>query len=781
MTPQPNHQAAVDFLGRFRPGGPWVLASVSRDKSSIITATFRDPAKVLDWLEQRGADRNTYYVLNEAADRAYARPPEIEDILPPRFLHVDIDPRAGEDLAAEQDRMLKRLTADLPPGVPPPSIIVFSGRGYQAIWRLEEACPDAAERNYALELAFGADACHNVNRLLRLPGTVNQKTGCTAQVVRDEPGAYSLCPFKSAALPARAQIEAVNVNTTNVTRVGDINTDPRTAVFKGKKYARLRVIAVQGRDPDKPKDGDDSRSAWLNDFLCNGIRAGAADDTLFAIITDQDFGISASVLDKKDPSGEALKQIAKAHAQVNADDDDNKPGPRDIMRDMLNARQSPLLRYNDEWFGWAGGVYVPREKDVVRREIYDYAETLGEKPAQKWVTNLADALCSLTICDKHTHRPPCWLDRRPNDPDPKNLLVCANGIVDLTTGKIIDHDSRLLTFNKVDYAYDPAAPVPPLWAEKFLKEAWPDDSEQDCIDALQMAFGYSLTADTSQQKIFLLIGPRRSGKGTIARVWGANIGQHNVFSPKIADFGTNFGLQAAINKRLAIITDMRIGSRTDRGTLVSRLLSISGEDHQTIPRKYLDDWEGYLTTRIVIMTNELPQILDVSGALVSRYIVLPMEQSFLGREDLTLTDKLCKQRAGILNWAIAGRQMLTERGRFTQTTAGEEKVRQLRRLTSQVVAFIEDCCRYDAEAKTDKDPLYQAYAFWAADQGLPSLCKEVFCKDLLEISEGRVREYKPWKAEGPRLRSFKGIALAGEPAYPAAASITPVQAVQAGY
>ena len=242
-----------------------------------------------------------------------------------------------------------------------------------------------------------------------------------------------------------------------------------------------------------------------------------------------------------------------------------------------------------------------------------------------------------------------------------------------------------------------------------------------------------------------------------------------------------FGLQAAINKRLAIITDMRIGSRTDRGTLVSRLLSISGEDHQTIPRKYLDDWEGYLTTRIVIMTNELPQILDVSGALVSRYIVLPMEQSFLGREDLTLTDKLCKQRAGILNWAIAGRQMLTERGRFTQTTAGEEKVRQLRRLTSQVVAFIEDCCRYDAEAKTDKDPLYQAYAFWAADQGLPSLCKEVFCKDLLEISEGRVREYKPWKAEGPRLRSFKGIALAGEPAYPAAASITPVQAVQAGY
>jgi len=757
-----NWQAAEEFLTTLHRDRV-ILVGITVDKKSVETHDY------LPWADQaqrkeaqkqcaewEAQGRNVYYVLNDAADRTYVRPPEVEDILPPKFLHVDLDPRAGEDLAAEQDRMLKLLTTH----EPPPSIIVFSGRGYQAIWRLEEGCPDAAEHNYALELALGADHCWNVNRLLRLPGTVNQKTGCPAKVVKNETGVYSLHPFKSVPTPKTADVGTVNVDTANVTRIEDINTDPRTAMFKGKKYARLRVIAAQGLDPDKPKEGDNSRSAWLNDFLCNGVRADAADETLFAILTDPGFGISACVLDKKDPKGEALRQIAKAHAQVA--NDDNKPGPRDIMRNMLSARQSPLVRYNDEWFGWAGGIYVPREKDVVRCEIYDYAESIGGKPTQTGVTTLADALCSLTIRDKHTHRPPCWLDPRPDDPDPKNLLVCANGIVDLTTGKIIDHDPRLLTFNKVNYAYDPQAPVPDLWAKKFLKEAWPDADEQDCIDTLQMAFGYSLTADTSQQKIFLFIGPIRSGKGTILRVWTAMLGPHNVCSPKIADFGSTFGLQAAINKRLATITDMRIGNKTDRGTLVSNLISISGEDYQTIHRKYLDAWEGYLTIRIVIATNELPQILDVSGALTSRYILLPMRQSFFGREDRTLKDKLLEHQAGILNWAITGYKMLKERDHFTQPASGVDTLHTLNLLNAPVAAFIEDCCRYDANATADKDKLYSSYTCWALQEGIPALCKPVFCKDLLEAGRGKIMPYRPAVADGPRTEYYRGLALIKE-------------------
>ena len=61
---------------------------------------------------------------------------------------------------------------------------------------------------------------------------------------------------------------------------------------------------------------------------------------------------------------------------------------------------------------------------------------------------------------------------------------------------------------------------------------------------------------------------------------------------------------------------------------------------------------GKLETRFVILTNELPRLTDASGALASRFITLVLTESFYGREDLGLTDKLAGELPGILNWAL---------------------------------------------------------------------------------------------------------------------------------
>jgi hypothetical protein len=71
-----------------------------------------------------------------------------------------------------------------------------------------------------------------------------------------------------------------------------------------------------------------------------------------------------------------------------------------------------------------------------------------------------------------------------------------------------------------------------------------------------------LTPDTSHQKIFALIGARRSGKGTIARVGEALLGgAANVAHPTMDGLKTNFGLQPLINKRAAIIGDARLDEK----------------------------------------------------------------------------------------------------------------------------------------------------------------------------------------------------------------------------
>lgn len=80
-------------------------------------------------------------------------------------------------------------------GVPPPSLLVFSGRGVQAKWLLESTLPrrvlprwNACQRHLIDRLAgLGADpAARDASRVLRLVNTVNSKSGTVCHVIHVE-------------------------------------------------------------------------------------------------------------------------------------------------------------------------------------------------------------------------------------------------------------------------------------------------------------------------------------------------------------------------------------------------------------------------------------------------------------------------------------------------------------------------------------------------------------------------------------------------------------------
>jgi putative DNA primase/helicase len=228
----------------------------------------------------------------------------------------------------------------------------------------------------------------------------------------------------------------------------------------------------------------------------------------------------------------------------------------------------------------------------------------------------------------------------------------------------------------VPFTFNPDTPPPRRWFA-FLQELWGDDAET--IAALQEMFGYLVSGDTRQQKMFLLVGPKRGGKGTIGRVLTRMIGRHNVAGPTLASLGTNFGLQDLIAKPVAVISDARIGKRSDGSLIAERLLSVSGEDLQNVDRKYLTPWSGYLPTRFVILTNELPRFADSSGALASRFIVLMLHKSFYDQEKPELTDELCGELPGIFNWSLDGLQRLRARARgFCSRSRAKKPFKSLR-------------------------------------------------------------------------------------------------------
>jgi hypothetical protein len=170
------------------------------------------------------------------------------------------------------------------------------------------------------------------------------------------------------------------------------------------------------------------------------------------------------------------------------------------------------------------------------------------------------------------------------------------------------------------------------------------------------------------------------------------LGRENVAGPTLSSLAQNFGLAPLIGKPLAIISDARLGGRTDAQVIVERLLAITGEDWLSIDRKFLPAWNGQLPTRFVVLTNELPKLGDASGAIASRFIVLRLVHSFYGQEDLSLTKRLIEEAPGILLWAIEGLQRLTERGYFVQPASARQAAEELSDLASPVGAFVRERC-----------------------------------------------------------------------------------------
>lgn len=324
----PDYSASLAFLLRWAPEGPWILTSIEPDRKGIDTHTFRrdEQDALLAWLAENGSRRNVYFHVNPAL-RTLTKKAERADIAALAWLHVDIDPRAGEDLAAERVRALRLLTQP-PGGLPPPTVVVFSGGGYQGFWRLERPVPidgdlakaeEAKRYNLQLELLFGADNCHNVDRIMRLPGTVNRPDAKKRAKGRTEELAHVVEWEDSRTYPIEKFTPAPQVQgahdgfagssvkiSGNVKRLSSVDElPPRVPDW-------CKVVIVQGRDPDDP-DKYGSRSEALFAVCCELVRAEVSDDTIFSVLMDPDFGISGSVLDKGSGAERyAVRQIERA-------------------------------------------------------------------------------------------------------------------------------------------------------------------------------------------------------------------------------------------------------------------------------------------------------------------------------------------------------------------------------------------------------------------------------------------------------------------------------------
>lgn len=434
---------------------------------------------------------------------------------------------------------------------------------------------------------------------------------------------------------------------------------------------------------------------------------------------------------------------------------------RVVAAEYIHDHRPTLRHWRGSWIEWNGSRWVELETAAIRAQLYKRLEgchyldkdgkASGWLPSKPKIANLLEAMAAVLYLPD-TINPPMWMTTVVGDPTGP-AVACTNGILDVDSRRLREPTPRYFNTVAVPFDYKPDPPEPGRWLS-FLHDLWPDDPE--AIACLQEWFGYVLSGRTDLHKMLLVVGPTRSGKGTIARILTRLVG--TVAAPTLLALGGDFGMAALIGKGLCIIPDARIDKRNSQ-VVVERLLSISGEDTVEINRKYRDPWTGKLGARVMILSNELPELVDESGAIGNRFIVLSMMNSFLGRENTDLLDELEPELPAILNWSLDGLTRLMEHGRLTAPASAANAIRTMSDLVSPVSVFLRDECETDPTYTAGVDEVWDSWKKWCEDNGVSRGTKQSFGKKLSAARPG-VRVVR-MGSDGARTRAYKGVALRG--------------------
>ncbi|MDA0659359.1 MAG: phage/plasmid primase, P4 family [Planctomycetota bacterium] len=396
-------------------------------------------------------------------------------------------------------------------------------------------------------------------------------------------------------------------------------------------------------------------------------------------------------------------------------------------------KEGELRRKFQSWLHEACVVTPPkasRKRKPNPVEMLDKDENpllLNPFPANsRTIASAVDALRDLVI---RSHTAPTWLTTQ-STCDPRRFIAFPGGLLHLSDLKVFPPTPLFYTLNALSYPYQPTAREPDCWHD-FLQKVFQRDAES--IATLQEFFGYSLIPDNKFQKMLCIWGPPRSGKGTIGKQLAHMIGFENTVFPTMSGLANEFGIWPLDGKLLAVISDARFRGR-DIQIALERLLTISGGDPITYNRKCLNMVTKLLYTRFMFLTNELPDFNDMSGAIATRFLVLRTRESYLGHEDIDLSEKIRSESPGILNWALKGLERLFRNGRFTEPQSSKLDVQEMQILANPVREFVANCCVLGEGHRVDCQTLYDAFDAWRSLSAIDPIDNRVFGKYLKSIA-----------------------------------------------
>lgn len=294
------------------------------------------------------------------------------------------------------------------------------------------------------------------------------------------------------------------------------------------------------------------------------------------------------------------------------------------------------------------------------------------------------------------------------------LLGTPNGVVDLRTGEMRQGVPEDRITMRTRAIWDPNA-VCPLWDETISQVFGGD---QELIDYFDRFIGYSLTGDCSEEVLAVCFGAGANGKGTLMNTLAWVLGEYADDLPFSA---FELGARAGIPNDIAKIVGKRFVTSSETGETArlneARVKALTGRDPITARFLHKEFFTFQPVAKFWLATNHKPEVRDDSVGFWRRIRLIPFEQSFSGREDKRLKERLREELPGILARAARGTREWLKHG-LKPPKSATSATDEWREESDLLAPFIEERCIVKDEGRVRASTLYSAYLWWHRDRGI---------------------------------------------------------------
>lgn len=327
---------------------------------------------------------------------------------------------------------------------------------------------------------------------------------------------------------------------------------------------------------------------------------------------------------------------------------------------------------------------------------------------------------------------------------PCEWINFKNGFYDPVNRKMIPHDPKYRSLNQIPHIFEPGKKTVGSEVDKWLQHIAPADDDRKML--LQFC-GICMNRDTRQQKFLLLTGIGGSGKSTLLSLLEYIVGSDNTSNVPLEKLSVRFASYGLVGKLMNSCADLKTGVLEDTSVIKKAL----GEDPLDVEPKGKDPFSVHCYAKHIFSSNELPLVVNErTNGFYRRLLILRVDQ-VPKRVRYDFQQILRKEVDHFIRLIVDALSEMYDEGIITESRQSLEAVKNLRRDSDSVQAWIEQCCTIKPEARTDRTRLKESYEVFCQWDERTALNSHNFYRAV--ASKG----FKAMTSQG--VRYFTGISL----------------------